>query len=236
LTDYSSVANAHVVNWGEAYNNKSFGTYIQSSSDNVSTYLHGTGLVSSEKVTDRWEHWTITYDGFKVNMYKNGVQVSDKTVTSLQTGLSGLWIGARMGGGDFFNGAIDDIRIYDRPLNSAEIKALYHIYDPQPPFVIDTHPDNNTSIGVSDNMTVTFSEGIDPSTLNDSITLTRDNGTQVAIDNLTFDNSSSPFTLTIDPSAAYTADNYTLDISTALEDLSGNALRKAFQLHYKATQ
>ena len=83
---------------------------------------------------------------------------------------------------------------------------------------------------------MTFSEAVNPSTLNDSITLTRDNGTQVAIDNLNFDNASSPFTLTIDPSAAYTADNYTLDISTALEDLSGNALRKAFQLHYKATQ
>jgi len=149
LTDYSSVANAHVVNWGEAYNNKSFGTYIQSSSDNVSTYLHGTGLVSSEKVTDRWEHWTITYDGFKVNMYKNGVQVSDKTVTSLQTGLSGLWIGARMGGGDFFNGAIDDIRIYDRPLNSAEIQALYHVYDPLPPVigsVLINNGADNTSI------------------------------------------------------------------------------------------
>ena len=51
---------------------------------------------------------------------------------------------------------------------------------------------------------------------------------QVAIDSLTFDNASSPFTLTIDPSAEYTADNYTLKIPTALRDLSGNMMQSNF--------
>ena len=153
--------------------------------------------------------------------------------TSLDTTSTNLIVGQRSGA-DGFEGSIDDIRIYNRALNLAEIQALYHVYDPQPPFVVNTTPDNDTNISVSDNLTVKFSEEIDQSTLANAFILTRDNGTQVTITNLTFDNVSSPFTLTIDPSAQYTADNYTLRISKALKDLRGNPLRKDFILQFKA--
>ena len=82
--------------------------------------------------------------------------------------------------------------------------------------------------------TPTSSEKSHQSTLTSAFTLTRDNGTPVGIDNLIFDNASSPFSLTIDPGADYTADNYTLRISTNLKDLSGNSLREEFVLHFEA--
>ncbi|MEK9702548.1 MAG: Ig-like domain-containing protein, partial [Deltaproteobacteria bacterium] len=167
------------------------------------------------------------------SLYKNG-SMTKSFQTSLDTSTSTNLVVGQRSGVDGFVGFIDDIRIYDRPLNAAEVQALYHVYDPQPPFVVDTTPDNGTSIGVSDNLTLRFSEAIDQSTLGTAITLKRDNGTQVAIDNLTFDNASSPFSLTIDPGADYTADNYTLRISTALKDLSGNSLREEFVLDFEA--
>jgi hypothetical protein len=221
-----------IVYWGSSSDNNAFGTWI-SASDNVSFYGGGIADIKTpEKAGDSWENWAITHDGNIISVYKNGSLVATATRT-LATASTNLTVGER-GSSHYFEGSIDDIRIYDRPLNSAEIQALYQVYDPQPPFVVGTHPDNNTSIGVSDNLTVTFSEAVDPSSLSGSITLTRDNGTQVAIDSLTFDNASSPFTLTIDPSPEYTADNYTLNISAALRDLSRNALQQNFVLQFEA--
>jgi hypothetical protein len=222
-----------IVYWGNPLSGEAFGTWIHGS-DNISFY-GGTDShdnITKEVASNIWEQWAVVYDGSRVSLYKNG-SMTKSFQTSLDTTSTELVVGQR-GGVDDFEGSIDDIRIYNRALNLAEIQALYHVYDPQPPFVIDTHPDNNTSIGVSDNLTVTFSEAVDPSSLSGSITLTRDNGTQVAIDNLTFDNASSPFTLTIDPSAGYTADNYTLNISTDLRDLSGNALQQNFVIQFEA--
>ena len=176
-------------------------------------------------------------NGADLSLYIDGkLEESIADGTSIATISSPIVFGKRSHADDNnFTGELDDIRIYDRPLNSAEIQALYHVYDPQPPFVVDTTPDNGTSIGVSDNLTVRFSEGIDQSTLASAFTLTRDNGTSVGIDNLNFDNASSPFSLTIDPGADYTADNYTLRISTDLKDLSGNPLRQPFELKFTAT-
>jgi hypothetical protein len=74
---------------------------------------------------NRWYHIVLTYDGTVVQGHINGVVIH----TSHKTGNIGendldFYIG-RYTAGDFLNGTIDDVRIYDRALNEAEVQALY---------------------------------------------------------------------------------------------------------------
>lgn len=102
------------------------------------------GEASSEQITfkggydattgaNRWHHLAITYDGRQLRSYIDGEEVFAES-TSLATrqpisyensGL-GIAIGQDKGRrGWFFNGDIDDIRVYNRALNANEINELY---------------------------------------------------------------------------------------------------------------
>jgi hypothetical protein len=71
-----------------------------------------------------WTHVAGTYDGAAVRLYVNGVQVA----STPQAGTFALSAGAlRIGGnslwGEYFQGRIDEIRIYNRALTVAELQA-----------------------------------------------------------------------------------------------------------------
>lgn len=70
-----------------------------------------------------WTHLAATYDGSVQRLYINGVQVASRN----QTGPIAVSNGAvRIGGnavwGEFFQGRIDEVRIYNRALSAAEIQ------------------------------------------------------------------------------------------------------------------
>jgi hypothetical protein len=70
-----------------------------------------------------WTHVALTYDGAVQRLYVNGIQVSSKAVSgAIQTNSSPLRIGGNSPYGEYFNGRIDEIRIYDRALSAAEIQ------------------------------------------------------------------------------------------------------------------
>jgi hypothetical protein len=73
-----------------------------------------------------WYHIAITYDGAEVIAYKDGVEVFSVPQASgpILTDNDPLLIGNLPGFG-FFNGIIDDVRVYNRSLNPAEISAIY---------------------------------------------------------------------------------------------------------------
>lgn len=88
----------------------------------------------------------------KLRLFVNGAYVSEMTLSTLNAGYStpviGM-IGARVNGtSQFFNGAIDDVRIYDRVLSNAEILALYNQTD-IPNLVAVAGPDKSICIGDS---------------------------------------------------------------------------------------
>jgi glucose/arabinose dehydrogenase len=71
-----------------------------------------------------WTHLAGTYDGTNLRLYRNGVLVGTKVQPSALTPSgSPLRIGASADAGEFFPGRIDDVRIYDRPLNGTEIQG-----------------------------------------------------------------------------------------------------------------
>ena len=99
--------------------------------------------LTSPMATNRWFHFVLVFDGSlapsqRLALYVDGQSFNDSplrvvgavgvtTVNSQQH----LAIGAThyantpQSPEDFFNGFIDDIRIYDRPLSQAEVQALY---------------------------------------------------------------------------------------------------------------
>jgi len=79
-----------------------------------------------------WTHVATTYDGATQRLFVNGVQVASRA----QTGTIEVSDGALRIGGDtafadeFFQGAIDEVRVYNRALSAAEITA--DMNPPQP--------------------------------------------------------------------------------------------------------
>jgi hypothetical protein len=71
-----------------------------------------------------WSHLATTYDGSALRLYVNGVQVASAAFTgSIVTTTGAFRFGGNMIWGEFFQGFIDEVRIYNRALAPAEIQA-----------------------------------------------------------------------------------------------------------------
>jgi hypothetical protein len=74
-----------------------------------------------------WYHYAMTYNGSMVSLYVNGVFVFQYPYTGqLQSNNMPLEIGRDMPGNlEYFNGSLDDFRIYNRALSVVEIASLF---------------------------------------------------------------------------------------------------------------
>ena len=71
-----------------------------------------------------WTHLAATYDGTTLRLFVNGAQVGSRAVTgALLTSTGALRIGGNSVWGEYFQGRIDEVRIYNRALGAAEIQA-----------------------------------------------------------------------------------------------------------------
>jgi len=75
---------------------------------------------------DTWCHVAFTFDGSKTRVYVNGSQENVLTASGVhwQRYTPGIYFGASSGGGNAFNGKLDDIRIYGHALSAADITRL----------------------------------------------------------------------------------------------------------------
>jgi len=88
---------------------------------------NSTGLFVNGVLANTWTYITVTYERGKANIYLDGVLVLTKNYTSgLLTSSGGNWIGKWFNGNNYL-GVIDEVRIYNRTLNSIEVKALYEL-------------------------------------------------------------------------------------------------------------
>jgi len=80
-----------------------------------------------------WHFVVVTWDGSNQNYYIDGQLLQTYSLTNkgnITSGTGCLRIGARNGCGSatsFFNGLIDDVRIYNRALSASEIADLYNL-------------------------------------------------------------------------------------------------------------
>src|SRR5678816_542598 len=71
-----------------------------------------------------WTHVASTYDGSQLRLYVNGSQVAIRAVTgALPNSASPLQIGGNRVWSEWFQGQIDDVRVYNRSLSAAELQA-----------------------------------------------------------------------------------------------------------------
>jgi hypothetical protein len=83
------------------------------------------GLLGNSKLpTGGWSHLAATYDGATYRFYVNGAQLSSTALAGAITTSNGdLRIGGNSLWGEWFNGLIDEVRIYRKALTAAEIQA-----------------------------------------------------------------------------------------------------------------
>ena len=71
-----------------------------------------------------WSYVALTYDGSTLRLFVNGHRVADRATTgSIDRTGNPLWLGGNHPFGEFFDGLIDEARVYDRALSGDEIRA-----------------------------------------------------------------------------------------------------------------
>lgn len=73
---------------------------------------------------DQWSHAAVTYDGAELKLYVNGDEVSSREISgTIRQTTDPLWLGGNKPYGEHFDGLIDEVRMYDRALSAAELRA-----------------------------------------------------------------------------------------------------------------
>ena len=71
-----------------------------------------------------WSHLALTYDGTTLRLYLNGAQVASAVRSgSMLTSANPLQIGGDNIYGQYFQGRIDEVHVYNVPLTQAQIQA-----------------------------------------------------------------------------------------------------------------
>jgi hypothetical protein len=84
----------------------------------------GTNVTSPEAITAKtWTHLAFTFDGGMMRLYVDGELVDEYAADPPVTTEGELEIGAETEHGDHFEGRIDEVRIYGRALDAAEVDA-----------------------------------------------------------------------------------------------------------------
>jgi hypothetical protein len=99
---------------------------LYSSGQNAPSFYgtSGSATAPSAPALNAWTHLAATYDATTIRLYVNGAQVASAARTNALVASAGA---LRLGGnniwGEWFAGALDDVRVYDKTLTPAQIAA-----------------------------------------------------------------------------------------------------------------
>ncbi len=121
--------------YGLQINNNNEWLFALKESDSKSSEIFTCGSSAGYSI-GVWQHVALTWDGATITTYVNGVSVGETQYgTELAPNDESLYIGMDVGGAGIFGetwsqieylkGYLDDLRIYNRALSAAEVKALY---------------------------------------------------------------------------------------------------------------
>lgn len=78
-------------------------------------------------VLDDWQHICFSWDGVStIQSYVDGIANGSGSGTSISGSSPSLALGARLAQSAYFDGSIDDVRLYNRALTAAEVLQLYN--------------------------------------------------------------------------------------------------------------
>ena len=118
---------------------KLFGTYNAASNSGIQIgFSCCTGSINVEKwggamlnsvstvpSANQWHHLAYTWDGTTNILYLDGIQVNSTTTTHQTAIPNSAQIGVNFGGVSYFNGLIDDVRMYNRALTANDVMTLF---------------------------------------------------------------------------------------------------------------
>jgi hypothetical protein len=141
-------------------------------SGSFTSEVAGSGSISTNGtyLPNTWNHFAITVDGSLFKLYANGVLQDHRTSAGISTNNCNLFVGRSGAGGgqEYWDGELDELRVYNRSLSADEIMAMYdvgrvelgqeqifgdveiRIFEPQN----TTYSSVNVSLNVSSNITV----------------------------------------------------------------------------------
>ena len=109
-----------------------------------------------------WTHVAMTYSGTVVRLYVNGAEAGRRSVSGkIQSTNGPLRIGGNAIWGEFFNGTIDEVRIYKRELSVSEIARDMNTpiaHEAVPPTVAITSPANGATLSGLPSVSVSASD------------------------------------------------------------------------------
>jgi fibronectin type 3 domain-containing protein len=196
-------------------------THVYTGGDNE---LRGT----SSLPLGAWTHLAGTYNGSTLSLYVNGVFAAARPATgSIIANTGPLRIGGNAIWGEYYNGLIDEVRVYNRALSASEIQGDMDrsiTVDITPPTVTARTPANGTAgVYVGTPATATFSEGMRASTITASTFTLRD-GSDVVPATVTYDAATRVATLRPEIALRYGA-TYQVTVAGGaggITDLAGN--------------
>jgi hypothetical protein len=118
--------------------------------DKSGTDYNATG--TSVLPLNSWSYLAATYNGSAVRLYVNGTQVASRSLSgSMASSTAPLRIGGDSVWGEYFKGLIDEVRVYNTALTTAQITTDMNTPvvsgpDTIPPAVSMTAPANNTLV------------------------------------------------------------------------------------------
>lgn len=168
--------------------------------------LHATG--TANLALNTWSFLAVTYNGSKLSLYVNGALVKSTTATgNIVTSSGALRIGGDSIWGEYFNGLIDEVRIYNTALSATQIQTDMSTPIALAPAVTAESPaPGANNVAANTTVTATFNESIQPSTLSFSLSDPSSNlvaGT-VAYNDLTHAATFTPAS-SLQPGVKYTA-------------------------------
>jgi Concanavalin A-like lectin/glucanases superfamily/Putative metal-binding motif/CARDB len=102
--------------------------HFHATTDNIGVFITDPGSLP----INVWTHYTATYDGNVARLYKNGNLIvedfsPDGNISATPTLVAiPAFIGNRQNGGDWWPGAIDEVRIWNRALSQQEVTANFN--------------------------------------------------------------------------------------------------------------
>ena len=181
--------------------------------------------------THTWTHLAVTYGGASMRLYVNGTQISSVSGSgNILTTNGVLQIGGDSVWGQYFKGAIDEVRIYDFALNQSQIRADMSTpigastpppADTTAPTVVSESPASGASgVALGSTVTGTFSEAVQSGTI--GFVLKDGSGTTIP-STTSYNATNWVATLTPTSALAYST-TYTATLSGAT-DASGNVMK-----------
>jgi RHS repeat-associated protein len=122
--------------------------YIGISSTSIIGGAFGNSL-TGPTLTSGWHHICLTYDGATASLYVDG-SLSTSASRTWNLILSKAYIGRHVSNNNYWNGNIDDVRIYNVALSATQVQALYNsALVPAPPTNLVATASSPTSVNLN---------------------------------------------------------------------------------------